>query len=155
LPFSLLERIIFVAQRIVMERAVGKTGIEEKADVQPMGRGCLHCGKALKGRVDKRFCDTGCKNLYHNRRQRAERSEIGSVDLVLKRNRRILKNCLGREGTRRVRKEELVARGFRFEYFTHNFTNSRGKRYCFCYDYGWLGLGGDQWLVVKQRDAGL
>ena len=77
--------------------------------------------------------------------------QINGVDLVLKHNRRILKVCIGRERTRRVSKEELLARGFRFEFFTHHFTNSRGKRYAFCYDHGWLGLEGGQYLVVRRQ----
>lgn len=138
---------------MVMERIVK---IEEKAGLVELGEttcGCLACGKALRGRVDKKFCDAGCRNVYHNRRQRAERREINGVDLVLKHNRRILKVCIGRERTRRVSKEELLARGFRFEFFTHHFTNSRGKRYAFCYDHGWLGLEGEQFLVVKEMDV--
>jgi predicted nucleic acid-binding Zn ribbon protein len=50
---------------------------------------CLSCGKPLMGRVDKKFCHAGCRNVYHNRRQRAERKEIKEIDLVLKHNRRI------------------------------------------------------------------
>jgi hypothetical protein len=26
---------------------------------------CLHCGKTTKGRSDKKFCDSVCKNRYH------------------------------------------------------------------------------------------
>jgi hypothetical protein len=133
-----------------MERIVK---IEEAIGIEEMTGICLSCGKPIVGRVDKKFCHTGCKNVYHNRQQRAERREIGGVDLVLKHNRRILKDCLGKERTRRISKEELLARGFRFEYTTHHFTNIRGKRYCFCYDLGWLGLEGDLFLVVKQKDA--
>jgi hypothetical protein len=119
-------------------------------EIAEMAGSCLTCGKALRGRVDKKFCDAGCRNEYHNRRQRAERREINGVDLVLKHNRRILKVCVGRERTRRVSREELLAQGFRFEFFTHYFTNSRGKRYAFCYDYGWLGLEGEHYLVVRE-----
>jgi hypothetical protein len=136
---------------MVMERIVK---IEAKAGLDEPGKmtgGCLTCGKVLRGRVDKKFCDAGCRNAYHNRRQRAERAEICGVDLVLKHNRRILKGCIGRDRTRRVSKEDLLARGFRFEFFTHHFTNSRGKRYAFCYDHGWLGLEGEQYLLVRQQ----
>jgi len=27
---------------------------------------CLACGKILKGRVDKKFCDDYCRNNYNN-----------------------------------------------------------------------------------------
>jgi hypothetical protein len=112
---------------------------------------CLSCGRPLVGRVDKKFCHAACRSAYHNTKQREERLQINGVDLVLKHNRRILKVCIGRERTRRVSKEELLARGFRFEFFTHHFTNSRGKRYAFCYDHGWLGLEGGQYLVVRRQ----
>jgi predicted nucleic acid-binding Zn ribbon protein len=125
--------------------------MEGLVDIEEIEGICLSCGKPINGRVDKKFCDAGCKNVYHNRRQRAERAATKGVELVLKHNRRILKVCLGRDKTRCVAKEELLARGFQFEFFTHHFTNSRGKRYCFSYDHGWLGLEGDQFLVVKQQ----
>jgi hypothetical protein len=123
--------------------------ILEKAEMVEVAGDCLSCGRPLRGRVDKKFCDAGCRNVYHNRRHRAERVEISSVDLALKHNRRVLKACLGLEKTRRVSREEMLARGFRFEFFTHHFTNVQGKRYCFCYDHGWLALGGGECLVVK------
>jgi hypothetical protein len=27
---------------------------------------CNHCGKAVRGRTDKKFCQLSCKNSYHN-----------------------------------------------------------------------------------------
>ncbi len=27
---------------------------------------CNHCGKAVRGRTDKKFCHLSCKNSYHN-----------------------------------------------------------------------------------------
>jgi hypothetical protein len=137
-------------ERIVEIREGAWIGEEEAAKGAETLGNCLTCGKALRGRVDKKFCDAGCRNVYHNRRQRTERQEINGVDLVLKHNRRILKDCIGRERTRRINKEELLARGFRFEFFTHHYTNVRGKCYVFCYDHGWLELEGDRFLVVRQ-----
>lgn len=122
-------------------------------DVTAIEGSCLSCGKPLRGRVDKKFCDGGCRNVLHNWRQRVERREISGVDLVLKHKRHILKACIARERTRRVGRGELLARGFRFGYFTHHFTNSHGKRHCFCCDHGWLDLGAKQCLVVKQTEA--
>jgi predicted nucleic acid-binding Zn ribbon protein len=143
-----MERIVAIGE---IAKVAERADIAEVAELAAMAGSCLTCGKALRGRIDKKFCDAGCRNVYHNRRQRTERKEINGVDLVLKHNRRILKSCLGREQTRRVTKEELLARGFRFEFFTHQFTNRRGKRYCFTYDHGWLTLESGQYLVVKQQ----
>ena len=144
MPFSFAERVIFVPQCIVMQGILDVTAIEGS---------CLSCGKPLRGRVDKKFCDGGCRNVLHNWRQRVERRQISGVDLVLKHKRRILKACIGRERAQLVGKEELLAGGYRFEYFTHHFTNCHGKRCCFCYDHGWLDLGGGQCLVLKQTVA--
>ena len=29
---------------------------------------CLQCGLPLVGRADKKYCDDGCRNAYHNAR---------------------------------------------------------------------------------------
>ena len=112
---------------------------------------CLHCGKPLRGRIDKKFCDSGCKNEFNNRIHRQERHEISRIDLILKHNRRALKECLGAFPSRRVSETELLQRGMRFEYYTHHYVNARQDRYCFCYDYGYLMLGEGRYLVVKGR----
>ena len=30
---------------------------------------CLACGKPLKGRIDKKFCDDYCRNNYNNQQK--------------------------------------------------------------------------------------
>ncbi len=53
---------------------------------------CLHFGKPIKsGRSDKKFCDTGCKDVYYNEIKIREHKEIKKIDTILKKNRRILK----------------------------------------------------------------
>ena len=63
---------------------------------------CLTCGKALRGRTDKKFCDEGCKNEHNNPLQREEREAIKLIDWILKHNRRVLKRWLGARATRLV-----------------------------------------------------
>jgi len=110
---------------------------------------CLTCGKPLRGRTDKKFCDPGCKNEHNNRLQREEREAIKAVDRILKHNRRVLRRCLGDHITRQVAAKTFLQMGFRFDYFTHHFTNQQSHRYVFCYDYGYLMLGDGRCLVVK------
>jgi hypothetical protein len=44
-------------------------------------------------------------------------------------------------------KQELVRKGYRFEFHTYHYMNKRLEEYCFCYDYGYLEMGvGDIWL---------
>jgi len=113
---------------------------------------CLACGTALHGRIDKKFCDAGCKNAFNNRIQREERLEINQIDLILKRNRRILKRSLGSESRRVVSTKELLQKGFRFEYYTHQVTDRNFDQYSFCYDFGYLEVGEGRCLVVRRRD---
>lgn len=115
------------------------------------------CAKIKKGSVfpgfegeyystwieDKRFCHNGCKNEFNNCLQREERIETNPIDQILKHNRRILKACLGKERSRRIAKEELLASGFRFDYYTHHQTNGWKQQYTFCYDFGYFEEGGD------------
>jgi hypothetical protein len=112
---------------------------------------CLTCGKLLRGRIDKKFCDVGCKNEYSNRRQREERVAIKRIDHILKHNRRVLKRGLGEQPTRLVSTRGLLHAGFRFDYHTHQFVNQKCDLYIFCYDYGYLVLDDDRCLLVKSR----
>jgi hypothetical protein len=48
---------------------------------------CLTCGKPLRGRSDKKFCDEGCKNEQNNRLQHEEREAIKAIDRILKHKR--------------------------------------------------------------------
>ena len=113
---------------------------------------CLSCGKPLRGRLDKKFCDLACKNEYGNRLQRQERTEIRQIDLILKHNRRILKTWLDTFPSRWVSKTELMQEGFRFDYYTHHYTNYKKDQYVFCYDYGYLALGDGRCLVVRKKE---
>ena len=114
---------------------------------------CLSCSKPLYGRPDKKFCNAGCKNEYNNRLQRQERQDINKIDLILKHNRRILKQWLDSASSRKASKSELMQLGFHFEYYTHHYTNYKQDRYCFCYEYGYLPLEDEKYLVVKKKET--
>jgi hypothetical protein len=83
--------------------------------VETVSFNCWNCGSPLKGRPDKKFCHIGCKNEHYNRLQRQERAEINRIDLILKRNRRVLKRCLGAGSSRVVSKLRLLQAGFYYE----------------------------------------
>jgi hypothetical protein len=112
---------------------------------------CLTCGKPLRGRTDKKFCDAGCKNEHNNRLQREEREAVKSIDRILKHNRRLLKRKLGERATRLASTKGLLHAGFRFDYHTHQFANEQSDLYVFCYDYGYLALDDGRCLIVKSR----
>ena len=111
---------------------------------------CRYCNKALKGRSDKEFCDDSCRNAFNNEVKKEEHKEIRSVDLTLKKNRRILKDLLASNKTRTVTEKQLLVKGFQFKYHTHFFKTRSGDEYCFCYDYGYLLRKEDKYMIVKE-----
>lgn len=120
------------------------------------GKSCACCGKTLKGRADKKFCDDYCRNQYNNRQKAKGRysSYVRNINNTLIRNRKILESIVpGGEDTAKARREKLLELGFQFKYLTHHYTNRAGKTYSYCYDYGYLPLEHDWFLVVKKKSG--
>ncbi len=78
---------------------------------------CLHCQKTLTGRIDKKFCDSYCRNTYNNRNRSSEEAQIQYLNSQIRKNRRILKT-LSPEGKATVRKEVLDQMGYDFRHFS-------------------------------------
>ncbi|MFD1768929.1 hypothetical protein [Sphingobacterium suaedae] len=115
-------------------------------------RFCLTCGSPLKGRSDKRYCDDGCRNAYNNKLNSVSNDLIRRVNGILRKNRRILEELLGSERMLKISREKLLAKGLEFAYFTNQFSNAKGQVYTFIYDYGYLVLDKDLFLLVRQKD---
>ena len=114
---------------------------------------CLTCGKQLKGRADKRFCDDYCRNSYNNQLKSASNNLVRNINNALGKNRRILENLLPEgEETAKANKEKLQRLGFNFKYITHTYTTKTGKTYFYCYEYGYLPLDNDWFLIVKKKE---
>ncbi|GAB3028164.1 hypothetical protein GCM10027051_36510 [Niabella terrae] len=112
----------------------------------------MSCKKPItKGRTDKKFCDSGCKDNYYNALKSEEQKEIGRIDTLLKRNRRILKRLYDpRKEENIVHREKLIREGFEFDYHTHHWiTKSRGDTYFFCYDYAFRQLDHSHIRIIK------
>lgn len=76
-----------------------------------------------------------------------------NVNNVLGKNRRILESLLPEtEETGKASKEKLLRLGFQFKYITHLYTTKTGKTYYYCYDYGYLPLENDWYLIVRKRE---
>lgn len=116
-------------------------------------RYCLSCNKELKGRTDKKFCDTQCRSIYHNKNRPMHEITIQNTNSGLRRNRTLLAHfCPSGKST--VRKDVLVELGYRFELFSHLFPFKNGTYY-FCYDYGFLPIedkGIKKLLIVQKQD---
>lgn len=120
--------------------------IEEK-------RACLACGKPVQGRVDKKFCDDYCRNTYNNQTKASSNNLVRNINNALKKNRNILEAILPEgEVMAKAHRDKLTMGGFQFRYMTHTYTNRKGNVYYYCYDYGYLPLENDWYLVVKGRE---
>jgi hypothetical protein len=75
------------------------------------------------------------------------------INNALAKNRRIMQTILPADkDTAKVTRDQLLLKGFSFTYFTHIYTTKTGKQYVYCYDYGYLPLENDWFLIVKRRE---
>ena len=117
-------------------------------NVEP--KSCLKCGKTIRGRIDKKFCDDYCRNVYNNHVKADSNHYVRNINHILRKNRRILESLLpeSRQDTK-TNKDKLLLLGFCFQYFTNTHTNHKGDTYFFCYDYGLKQLENDRYLIVR------
>ncbi len=116
-------------------------------------RFCLACNKELKGRTDKKYCDTQCRSMYHNSNKPNHERTIQKINKLLRKNRSLLAHfCPSGKST--VKKEVLVELGYRFELFTNIFPFKTGV-YFFCYNYGFLPIieKGIEKILIVQKQA--
>jgi predicted nucleic acid-binding Zn ribbon protein len=118
-------------------------------------KNCHHCGKAVKGRTDKKFCDDYCRNSFNNQ-QKANgtySAYVRHINHALVKNRKILQQLLThQEATSRASLDKLINLGYQFKYHTHNYTTKTGKTYYYCYEYGYLPLENNRYLLVKGKE---
>ncbi len=110
---------------------------------------CLECGEPLKGRADKKFCDDQCRSNYNNKANSDTTAEMRNINNVLRKNRKILETITPEEGKVKISKTKLHDKGFNFKYFTHTYTTQKGTVYKLCYDYGYLPIENDYFMIVK------
>ena len=113
---------------------------------------CLSCGKLLYGRADKKFCNDYCRNAYNNNLKSTGSPFVRNINNLLLKNRRILEAMLGQEEMQKVSKEKLLQQGFQFKYLTHTYTNRKGNIYKFCYEFVYLPLENEWFLIVKRNE---
>lgn len=114
---------------------------------------CLFCEKPLKGRSDKKFCDDYCRAAYNNDLKSAANNNIRNVNNALGKNRRILESLLPEgEATAKASRDKLIEKGFQFKYHTHLYQTKTDKTYFYCYEYGYLPLDNNWYLIVKKNE---
>ncbi|MEM8845819.1 MAG: hypothetical protein AAGD17_01840 [Bacteroidota bacterium] len=114
-------------------------------------KACLECGEKIIGRVDKKYCSDHCRNLYNNRLNRDSKNLLRNVNNKLRKNYRILSGHSLRDGKTTTTKMRLMDKGFDFEYFTNLYTTKKGTTYFFLYDFGYLPLENDRFMIVKRE----
>ena len=111
---------------------------------------CLECEEALIGRVDKKFCNDQCRNVYNNRLNKDANDYVRKVNVILRKNRRILSGLMKGEKSKTT-KEELLLNGFNFYYYTNVYKTRQGKIYYFVYELGYLELEDEKYALVNKE----
>ena len=115
-----------------------------------MEKYCHECGQLMKGRADKRFCSDLCRTTANNRKNLDNAKYMQSINWILRKNRRILKEIIGTENNKaNVHKEKLQKQGFSFKHLTHIHKTKKGDTFFFCYEFGYLPLEKDFFFLVK------
>ena len=113
-------------------------------------RKCKICKTVLTGRVGQVFCSIKCKNYYHSNLRYASFKAAIRINEYLKRNHGILLEILGKNNTqKKVYRNVLEDKKFRWKYHTHSHINSKGKTMHYLYDLGWMDFSEDEVLVVR------
>lgn len=104
------------------------------------------------GRSDKKFCSDLCRNAYNNKLNADSNNLVRNINNTLRKNRRILEEAC-KDDKAKTSKSALLREGFDFGYFTNTRTTQKGSTYFFVYEYGYLALENDFFLVVKDRKS--
>ena len=110
---------------------------------------CLECGDVIKGRADKKFCDDQCRSNYNNKLNNDGTAEMRNVNNILRKNRKILETVVHEDGRGRISKVKLTDAGFNFKYFTQLHTTLKGTTYKLCYDFGYMPVENDYYVIIK------
>ena len=113
-------------------------------------RTCIECGETFNGRVDKKFCSDLCRNSHNNKINSDSTNFVRNITNILRKNRRIIESLLPEE-TAKVSQQKLLDKGFNFNYHTNISTTKTGKNYIFCFEYGYLPIEGNYYLLVKRK----
>lgn len=96
---------------------------------KPVKSRCLQCGAPINGRPDKKFCDSSCRNAYHNREAEELRRYRNFVLETIEINYAILKEALN-DGRRSIPYDEAASRGFNPDIITGYHKKYRKDDYC-------------------------
>ena len=96
-----------------------------------MKKACPECGDKIVGRIDKKFCSDACRNSYNNLLNKDANEYVRKVNVILRKNRRILSSLMNGSDKGKASKEQLLLNGFNFYYYTNIYQTKQGKKYYF------------------------
>ncbi|MGK0389948.1 MAG: hypothetical protein ACI94Y_002693 [Maribacter sp.] len=107
----------------------------------------------MKGRADKQYCNTACKNAYNYEKKKTGSISVMAVDKILHANHKVMEQIF--EGEQRkyfkLSKIALSNMGFNFSYHTGTYLNSKKKTYHYIYDYSWMEFSNQEVMVVRGK----
>ena len=115
-----------------------------------MSKTCLECGDKIIGREDKKFCSDGCRNAFNNKMNKDQNNLMRNINNKLRKNYRILCD-LNPEGKTKTTLNKMSSKGFDFELFTSILKTKTGNTYYFVYDYGYMEIENEQYVLVKKE----
>lgn len=119
--------------------------------METKSRLCGQCARPMRGRTDKRFCSSHCRNSFNNKRNGTRNRMICRINQLLQRNRRILEQFLPQpERMVRIHLGQLSEHGFDFRYHTQAIRTGKGNLYCFVYEYGYRLLENGAVLLLRK-----
>lgn len=110
---------------------------------------CLYCGKQVKGRKDKKFCNDGCRNSFHNELNSPINEMVNPIINILKKNRAIVMAFLEKAKDEASR-EQLLKAGLDFKYSTEHFY-SFDTHYFFYFDVGIKQLSETNYMLWYRK----
>ena len=114
-------------------------------------KNCQECGRELRGRIDKKFCNDMCRNAFNNRLRNTESNLVRITNRNLRKNRKILEDiCPG--SSKKIKKHILIDAGFNLKYLTSFRRTTKGDVYFFCYEFGYLSLDDETLLIVRRKE---
>ncbi|HTD98370.1 MAG TPA: hypothetical protein VK668_03755 [Mucilaginibacter sp.] len=120
---------------------------------------CEDCGKEIRGRSDKRFCDDICRNNFNRKKRQAEKVSISDDALevirLIKRNYQLLKSKDLAPGVITYQPvRDLLNKGFNPDYFTST-REVDGELYCFCFECGFRISEGYIFVIERNEQIQL
>jgi len=115
---------------------------------------CKMCKAPLKGRSDKQYCSTSCKNEYHIKLRQVTKSSTINTDKILHRNRAILLEVMGKNiKQKKIERSVLDRKKFNFHYVTGYYFNSKNKIYNYVYDFSWMIFSDREILIIRRSHS--